>query len=579
MVMTTTTCPANPKARLFRSLTAFVLLVITFSVILWGCTDSAASSAKVFRYNERDGVSTLDPARIGSRAPWWVGDQIYCGLIGLDSALNPVPMIAKAWDVSPDGLTWTFTLRRDAYFGDDPCFANGKGRAVTVEDVRYSFRRICDRRTASTGFWVFDGKVKGATEFYNDSAGSLTDVEGFQVVNDTTFRIVLVKPFAPFLAMLSIPYCYVVPREAVEKYGKDFFRHPVGAGPFSLAAWQPDQRMVLVRNPRYFVRDAQGVQLPYLDSVEVSFMKDAKTEFVDFRDGRLDAVTSIPTEFSDVVFGPDGRTANDAYKTFGIHFKPAMSVSYLGIMMDTATAGGRGSVLATNVHLRRALNYAIDRQKLVRYVLKGKAIAAANGPVPPGAAGFSGVQGYTFSREQALKELDSAGYPNGKGLPAITLQLSQDERTFSVAEAVQDQLKSVGITVELKQVHFSQHREMYKQGKLPFWQTSWIGDYPDAENFIALFYSPYSLRQGPNITHFTSSVVDSVYRAALNPRLSLAQRQALYNRAERVILDQAPWVWLHYGIIQRITQPGVQGYAVDPLDRLTLACVRKTEKK
>src|SRR5262249_2726712 len=158
-----------------------------------------------------------------------------------------------------------------------------------------------------------------------------------------------------------------------------------------------------------------------------------------------------------------------------------------------------------------------------------------HGPIPPGTPGFSNVKGYTFDRELARRLLDSAGYPNGKGLGQITLQLGPSERTASVAEAVQDQLKTLGIDLKLVQVDFPQHREMILSGKLPFWRTSWIGDYPDAENFIALFYSQYAAPRGPNTTHFSSPRVDSLYRAALDPRLSTAERAPLYGEAERII--------------------------------------------
>jgi peptide/nickel transport system substrate-binding protein len=225
--------------------------------------------------------------------------------------------------------------------------------------------------------------------------------------------------------------------------------------------------------------------------------------------------------------------------------------------------------------LRRALNYAIDRESIIKYVLKGRAITGSHGPVPPGTPGFSNVEGYTFNRDLAKRLLDSAGYPGGKGLGEITLQLSQNDRTASVAEAIQEQLKSVGINLKLVQVDFPQHRQMILDGKIPFWRASWIGDYPDAENFLALFYSPYAAPRGPNTTHYSNPRVDSLYRAALSPRLSSAERAGLYNRAERLVLDDAPWVTLYYSVIQRLTQPGITGYSVDPLDRLMLTRVQK----
>jgi peptide/nickel transport system substrate-binding protein len=230
----------------------------------------------------------------------------------------------------------------------------------------------------------------------------------------------------------------------------------------------------------------------------------------------------------------------------------------------------------SNRHLRLALNHAIDREALVRYVLKGRGIAGTHGPVPPGTPGFSGIAGYHFDRDLARRHLDSAGYPGGKGLQSVTLQLGYNERTATVAEAVQEQLKAVGISIELRQVDFPQHREMIISGKLPFWRTSWMADYPDAENFLALFYGPYAAPRGPNTTHFTNASLDSHYRAALDPQLTIEQRSDIYRRAEQIVLDNAPWVILYYSIIQRLTQSWVHGYVVDPLDRLDLTRVRKS---
>jgi ABC-type transport system substrate-binding protein len=544
-----------------------------------GGGDDVASSSSSFYYNDPDGLNTLDPARIGARSPWQIGGQIFVGLVGLDSALRPIPLVAKSWTVSPDGLRWTFNLRGDVFFADDASFPGGKGRRLTAEDVRYSFERILDPSTSSSGVWVFSGKVKGAAEHFEsrrkDSSSAAGHVAGFQVIDDTTFVIELEKAFPPFLSILSMPYGYIVPREAVEKYGDEFFRHPVGAGAFRLAEWSPDQRIVLVRNERYFERDAKGAPLPYLDSVVVSFVKDIKTEFLEYKEGRLDAVGTIDPAFTEEVFGADATSLNQNFDGHHLHATPAMSVEYYGFLLDSTRPGAKGSPLAGNRQLRRAINYAIDRDAIVRYVLKGRAAVGVNGPIPPGTPGFSGVKGFTFDRELARRLLDSAGYPGGKGLPVLTLQMGHSERSASVAEALQDQLGAIGIRLELRQVNSPQHREMYLGGKLPFFRANWMADYPDAENFLSLFYSEYVPPAGNNTTGFRNARFDSLYRAALGPSMTIEQRSALYNEAERIILDQSPWVILYYSVIQRLTQPWISGYTVDPLDRLDLTRVRK----
>lgn len=548
-------------------------------LVLTGCGDGGGpqTASNTFYYNEPEDLNTLDPARISARAPWWVGGQIYIGLVGLDSSLAPVPMLARSWTASEDGRTWTFNLRSDVRFADDACFPDGRGRMVTAEDVRYSFERICDPGTASTGFWVFRGKVRGAEEFFRREPGAGGHVAGFRVADDTTFIVELVEPSPIILPLLSMPYCYVVPHEAIEKYGKEFFRNPVGAGAFKLASWDVAQKLVLARNENYFEKDAAGIRLPYLDSVVVSFIKDRKSEFLEFENGRLDMVASVDPAFFEQVFTPDGKGLTGAYAKYRLYRVPSMSVEYYGFMLDSTTRGGRESPFVGNRHLRLAINYAIDRDAIVRYVMRGMAVPAVNGPVPPGIPGFSGVEGYRYDPALAARLLDSAGYPGGRGLPELSLQISESERISAVAQAVQEQLNAIGIRVRINQVSPAQNRSMAAEGRIPFWRANWMADYPDAENFIALFYSRYAAPSGSNTTRFSHPRIDSLYRAALEPGLSAGERAAIYGQAERIILYEAPWVLIYHSTIQRLVQPDVRGYSVDPLDRLMLASVRKQQ--
>lgn len=564
---------------------SLIIVVVALLATAWlgGCGGGPAeTSTRLFRYNEFEDLNSLDPARINNRAAWWVGNQIYVGLVTLDSTMNPVPQLARSWDVSEDGRSWRFHLRTDVRFADDPAFPQGKGRRITAEDVRYSFERICDPAATSTGFWVFRGKVAGAEEFFDarkrGSSDGPASVSGIRAVDDSTFELELVEPFAPMLPLLSIPYCYIVAREAVQKYGSEYLRHPVGGGPFRLAEWTQGQRVVLVRNANYYEKDETGTPLPYLDSVVVSFVKDKKSEFAEYEAGRLDAISTIDPTLLDRIFDKKG-SVKEGFARHGLHQVPSMSVEYYGFMLDTTTAGGTKSPFAVNGHLRRALNYAIDREALARFVLRGQGTPATNGPIPPGTPGFSGVAGYHLDRDRARRLLDSAGYPEGKGLPEITLQISEGARNLAVGQAIQDQLKAIGVTLRIAQVAPPQHREMVSTGKLPFWRANWMADYADGENFLVLFYSPYASPSGSNTTHFSDPRFDALYRKGLDPRLSRDERAAVYRQAERIVLDVAPWILLYHTKIQRLTQPGVTGYRVDPLDRLALATVRKTRIK
>lgn len=554
---------------------------LLFSFLLLSCGSANEKSASnTFFFNIVDPMKSLDPVQITQQSSWWIGEMVYAGLIGLDEKMQPIPKIARSWEVSPDGLVWTFHLRNDVRFGDDPCFPDGKGRIVTAADVRYSFERLC-RPDVSRGFWIMRGKVEGADAYYNsrkDSGKTPVDViSGLEAADDTTFRIRLSEPFPPFLYMMATPFCYIVPKEAVEKYGQDFSAHPVGAGPFRLATWKPNQELVLVRNGNYFERDESGNALPYLDSVRVSFTGDPATVFAEFDNGNIDLVTTIDPAFAAKVLTDDGSALSPEYQQGGyrLYALPAMSIDYYGFTLDTTLPGGKDSPFARNRYLRRAINYGIDRDRITKFVLKGLMIPAHNGPIPPSTPGFSGVKGYTYDPELARALLDSAGYPDGKGLPPFTLQLGNTPQTASVAEAVQEDLRKLGLEMVIKQVDFSTHLSTADEGKIPFWRTSWLADYPHAENFMANFYSPYFKPSGPNRARYNNPTVDSLYRAALKPGLTQQEWSAIYGQAERIVLDDAPWVFLYYSGIRHLTQPWIAGYSVDPLQRILLTRVRK----
>ncbi len=557
------------------------LCVLGIFLLLGACREQTAVVVQQggFFYNEPDGLNTLDPARMGYRAAIWVGTQLFNGLVELDTTGHIVPSLARSWTVDSTGTRWTFVLRSDVWFHEDPCFGERRTRRVVAADVKYSFERICDARTKSTGVWVLRDKIVGAAEFFTATAeGQMPPPEGIsgiRVLNDSTVEIQLVRPFAPFLALLTMPYCFVVPHEAVEFYGERFFQHPVGTGPFRFGRWREDVELVLYRNERYFERDGQGNPLPYLDSIVVTFLKDTKTEFLLFQQGKLDFLSAIDPAFQPQLFDENGQF-RQLPQQWRLYRVPAYSIEYYGILLDTHFAAARQLPLARSLALRKALNYAVDRQALVRYVLRGRGVPAHYGILPPGFPGFdSTVYGYRYQPDSVRRLLAAAGFPDGKGLPELILQLGKSERTMAVAEAVQEQWRKFGIRVRLQQVDFPQHLEMVRTGKLALWRTSWIADYPDPENFLALFYSPFFAPYGPNTTHFAHPTVDSLYEAALSPMLPPAQRFAIYHRMEKIVLAHAPWVFLYYNVIQRLVQPWVRGFFVDGSDRLLLKYVWK----
>lgn len=559
-----------------RSLTIGLVICSFLVHSCVGHKPSPSESNTTFCYNEPDGLLSLDPAQASYRSALWTTSHLYNGLVELDSALHVAPCIARSWSVDLSGVEWTFTIRNDVWFHPDPCFGQKKTRRVVAQDVKYSLERICDARTKSTGLWAFRTTILGADEFHQATrAGKSGSIQGIIVENDSVLKIRLTKPFAPFLAVLTMPYGSIIPREAIEAYGADHGRHPVGTGPFMFGTWNQDRELTLTRNPRYFKTDSVGRRLPYLETIRISFLRDPKNEFLEFSRGQFDLVSNVDESFVSTVFEPNG-TLRPPYDRFRVLKRAANTVEYYGILMDTSLSVGRTSPLVQNRFLRQALNYAIDRHRIVTYLLNGRGQPALNGVLPPSMPGFSSsVKGYRYDPDEARRLLALAGYPNGKGLPTLLLQLGNSQRTASIAEAIQAQWKEIGVNVELRQVDFPQHLSMVRAGDLALWRTSWIGDYPDPENFLALFIHANIAPNGPNTTRIDRRDLDSLYAAALSPRLSFDERAALYQRMEQIVVEEAPWIFLYYHVVLRVFNPNVKGLTLDGSDRLLLERVFK----
>ena len=314
------------------------LLLIGLGCGYVGCQSAPPTdSRRVFRYNQSEqsgALTSLDPAFARNQANIWAQTQLFNGLVELDSALHPAPALARTWTVSPDARTYSFRLRPGVRFHDDACFPGEKGRTVLAADVVYSFRRLLDPATASTGGWIFRGKV------LSDSAGAPAD-SAFQAPDDSTVVVRLRQPFAAFLSLLSMPYAFVVAPEAVAHYGRDFGQHPVGTGPFRFRLWNEGSALVLHRNPTYWRRDARGRRLPYLDAVQISFIGDKKTEFLTFLQGKLDFLSGIRESSRDLILRPDGQVRPDFAGRFRVEKVPYLNTEYLGFQLDSATLRAR----------------------------------------------------------------------------------------------------------------------------------------------------------------------------------------------------------------------------------------------
>ncbi|WP_295123761.1 ABC transporter substrate-binding protein [uncultured Chitinophaga sp.] len=537
-----------------QGLVSYIQILTLF--LLAGCGLNRQETKKVFRYNQPEGIPTLDPAFSKTQAIMWGVHQLYNTLVEPDSLLNIVPSLAKSWDVSDDRLTYTFHLRNDVFFHDNEAFAGGKGRKMNATDVVYTFQRVMDPAVASSGAWIFNGKV---------------DKErGFKAVDDTTFQLTLLHPFHPIMGILSTQYCSIVPKEVVEKWGKDFRKHPCGTGPFQFHFWDEGQALILHKNPHYFERDAAGERLPYVDAVKVTFVDSKGTEFLLFRQGQLDFVNDIETSFKDEVLTKTGQLKKEWEGKIILSKSPYLNTEYFGMLMDPENAQMKGSPLKIR-QIRLAINYGFDRVKMMTYLRNSIGTPANSGFVPGGLPSFDPekVKGYRYDPAYALKLLSEAGYPNGKGLPAI--KLISIPNYSDMANFAANQLQAIGIPVQVEVIQKGTLIDQVSKSQVPFFRGSWIADYPDAESYLAVFYSKNPAP--PNYTRYNNPTFDKLYEQAIRENND-SLRYTLYQAMDRLVVADAPVVPIFYDQTAHFLQPNVKGMINNGLNMLELRTLR-----
>lgn len=482
----------------------------------------------------------------------WVVHQLYNTLVQVDENLNIVPSLAKNWDISADRRIFTFHLRNDVFFHNDAAFGSNNKRKLIAKDVEYSFYRIIDKQTASPGAWIFNGKV--------DS------LEPFKAIDDTTFQLKLSRPYNPILGILSMQYCSIVPHEAIKKYGSDFRRHPVGTGPFKFVAWEEGQAMVLKKNENYFEKDSAGNRLPYLDGIKITFYDSKATEFLLFRQKQLDFINDIEASFKDEVLTKRGTLRKEWQGKIELQTHPYLNIEYLGILVDSNNSLVKNSPVRLK-KVRQAINYGFDRRKMIMYLRNSLGIAAESGFVPAGMPSFdpSVVKGYYYSPGKSKQLLAEAGFPDGKGLPEIkllTIPIYSDMANF-----IAEQLNEIGIPVQVEVVQKALLLELTSNSRALFFRGSWIADYPDAENYLSVFYSKNPAP--PNYTRYKNPQFDELFRKALTAEND-SVRFKLYQQADQLMMNDAPVVPLWYDEVVRFVQPYVKDFEPNALNLLEL---------
>lgn len=528
----------------------------------------------IFNVNEVEPLRAFFPLQLTQAAAHRVAAQVYQGLVKLDQrTLAVVPCLAERWETDASGTVWTFHLRQGVHFHDDPAFSDGEGRELTANDVVDCFTAICTGGEENQMFWLFQDRVLGANEHHAatlEGTPGTQGVKGLEVVDARTVRITLEQPVPNFLQILAHQGCWIWPHELRDNYRGDLLKHAIGTGPFHMKTFRPGEAMVLERNPRYWERDVEGNALPFLDGVRVTYVADKNKELDEFLKGHITCVIEPPVDRLGIL---RDSVSEGGEARFTVQRIPQLSAQFFGFCTWAPPFN--------DARIRRAFSLALDRKALVDTVLRGVAVAAERGLVPPGMAlyPYERVTPTGFLPDSARALLAAAGYPGGKGFPGVSLQVNGDGFAYvQVADAVQVMLERVlGVSVAVSVLPASQHYEKVDAGRALFWRQGWIADYPDPENFLALLYGRNAvLDTGAssymNTSRYADPRFDTLYARAQHT-LDPAARMDLMARAERVAMDEAVVAPVYHENNIRLLAIGVHDFPINAMEYRDLGAV------
>ena len=471
-------------------------------------------------------VASMDPLQAASVPDSKAISLVYEPLLEVDYVARPYklkPCLCDLPEVSGDGLVYVYRIRAGARFQDDPCFPEGKGRPVTAEDVKFSLARLADKSNASSGMWTMD------------------PVAQVEALDARTVRVTLKKPLHVFPWLTAMAYWAAVPREAVERYGEKFNEHAVGSGPYRLAEWWRNHRMVFSRDPAW--PGWKEIKTTPCDTLEFLVVDDASTQWLMFLAGELDFLGEVSRDNWDAIVEPDG-TLSDELQARGMTLfgSPIMQVSYIGINM-------RDELLGKNKKLRQALNCAFDFPVWRRFL--NNRVEACDGPVPPGVNGrLETPFPYAFNLEKAKRLMAEAGFPDGidpKTKKRVTIQLAIGHATQSAreqAELLQSFYEKIGVRLEPQFMTWAAYLKAVSDGHVSLFMLGWVGDYPDAENFLQLFHSK-NVSPGANHSNYVNPEFDRLYDAAMAAKTP-AERDAFWKKAQEIVREDCPWIFLNF---------------------------------
>jgi len=520
----------------------------------------------VFNQRLRAKVQTLDPVNVGDTTSDGVCKDFFECLYTYHYLKRPYEVIcqlaAEMPEISADGMTYRIRIRQDVFFHDDPCFADGKGRQLKASDFVYAWKRIADTKVRSKNWFMFDGKIQGLDDFRDYTKGCGKDqvdydrpVEGLYAEDDFTLVVKLVQPWPQLIYWLAHLPTAPVAREAVEYYGPDIVKHPVGTGAFVLKTWHRGVYLEAVRNPNYYAvyypsegmdEDAEaglladaGKRLPFIDRIIWRIMEEDQPRWLMLMRGDID-LNSIPKDnFGQAVAFGD-LTPEMKQRGMNLTTVDEPCTFWVGMNMNDP-------VLGSNKALRYAVSHAIDRQRYIDLMWNGRGYPAY-GFIPRAMKEYDesivATSASVFDLDKARRYLKEAQAANGGKLPKLRLAMSGTDFFHKQSgQFFQRNLKEIGLDVELEMFDWPTFLEKMRSGDLQLYFSGWMADYPDAENFLQVFYSKNA--PWPNSSNYSNPEFDALYEKA-SAMLDCPERVELYRQAQKIVLEDMPCAFTYH---------------------------------
>lgn len=541
-----------------KSIVLFMVAALIMSV---SCTKKVDLKEKVLNLSVSAKVKGFDPVNAGDTYSSGEIARVYEGLLSYHYLKRPyelIPNLAESMPtVSNSGMTYTFKIKKGVKFHDNKCFPGGKGRELKAQDFVFSIKRMADAKNVSTGWWLLDGKIKGLNQWRDKYAGAdksnyADEVEGLKALDDYTLQFTLSKEYPQFLYALAMVYTYAVPKEAVDHYGKDFINNPVGTGPFITKAYNQGKRIEYTKNPAFrdmfyptegapgdkeagLLKDA-GKKLPLVDKIVVNIQTESQPAWLSFEKGKTD-YHGIPKDNFDSVVNPD-KGITDAYAKKGIALEitPDLDITYIAFNHEDP-------LFKSNVKLRQAMSIAYDGVTANKLFYNDRGILAQT-ILPPGIGGYD--KDYKnpyrqFNVEKAKKLLAEAGYPGGKGLPVIQYDTTANTISRQMSGYLKKQMAEIGINIQVNQNTWPQLTKKVKTRQSQMFGMAWVGDYPDAENFLQLIYGPNSA-PGPNGSNYNNASFNALFDKATKMQPG-EERAALYKKLAQQSAEDVAYIF------------------------------------